>query len=199
MGLKFLRPEILTHPNIPKPLHGVNPRSIKGKAWWDEVRQEAYAKNDYHCWACGTHKEKALYRNWLEAHESYKIDYQDGRVELEEIVALCHSCHNFIHSGRMLALYKKYKFKRDKACHILTRGLEMLEMYRLQPFHGARVGQLVICDGLNEKDATALAISEGLLPETDVAEWSRWHLVLDGEKHYTPYKDMAEWAEAWSN
>jgi len=25
------------------------------------------------------------------------------------------------------------------------------------------------------------------------AKWKKWHLVLDGEKHYSPYKDIDAW------
>ena len=93
----MLSPELLTHPNIPKPLHGITPRDILGKAWWDQQRQIAYRERHYHCWACGVHKSQAAYYQWLEGHESYDIDYVHGIVTLREIVALCHACHSFIH------------------------------------------------------------------------------------------------------
>ena len=92
------RPELLMHPQIPPPLHGLAPRVVMGRKWWDEQRRIAYAKHDDKCHCCGIHKSKAKYRKVLEAHEAYKIDWTAGRAELEEIVALCHSCHPFTKS-----------------------------------------------------------------------------------------------------
>src|SRR3990167_9396936 len=87
----FTNPAILLHPNIPKPMHGVNPRTIMGQEWWDEQRQRAYEENNFCCWACGVHKSQAAYHKWLEAHECYEIDYIAGRMYMRIIVALCHS------------------------------------------------------------------------------------------------------------
>lgn len=104
------RPELLLHPTIPPPLHGLAPREVLGRSWWDVVRREAYEKYDDHCHACGTHISKALYHRTsspskfksLEAHEAYNIDYDTCTVNLEEIVALCHCCHNYIQLHRTL-------------------------------------------------------------------------------------------------
>ena len=127
-----LRPEILLHPNIPKPLHGVNPRSIMGQEWWDVQRRIAYASTEYHCAACGVHKSEAEYHQWLEAHELYEFDYPKGRLTMIEIVPLCHACHNFIHSGRMTALVDKGEMEESKRKAILKRGNNIFKDAKLK-------------------------------------------------------------------
>ena len=91
-----LKPEILAHPHIPKPMHGLSPRTIMGNEWWDVTRKEVYAKYDYHCIACGVPKAEAIAHHWLEAHEFWHIDYRTGVCEISSIEPLCHYCHNFI-------------------------------------------------------------------------------------------------------
>ncbi|MGB5770131.1 MAG: hypothetical protein WBM32_09705, partial [Crocosphaera sp.] len=59
-------PWLLFHPNIPKPLHGLAPRVIKGDKWFNQTKQETKAKLNQHCWACGVHKYDAKYHRWLE-------------------------------------------------------------------------------------------------------------------------------------
>lgn len=29
--------------------------------------------------------------------------------------------------------------------------------------------------------------------------WEEWHLILEGEKHYSKFKDMMEWVEYYEN
>ena len=125
----FIRPGLLLHPQIPKPLHRVNPRSIHGEDWWNTVRQEAYEKNNYCCWACGVPKTKAVYHKWLEAHESYEIDYYKGVMRVDEIVALCHSCHNFIHDGRMKMLLERGEMTQERFDDIMAHGLKILTKF----------------------------------------------------------------------
>lgn len=76
------RPEILSSPNIPKPLHGVNPRSIMGQDAWNVMRQEVYASTEF-----------SPYRGTPGSRNHY------------DAIPLCKfECHNFgplsLHMGR---------------------------------------------------------------------------------------------------
>jgi hypothetical protein len=99
-------PHLLLHSNIPKPLHEVNPRTIKGRNWWDEQRRRIYSEQGDRCAACGVHKSQAKgKKKWLECHEIYEIDWKRGTAKFIKLIALCPYCHMFIHNGRMQALY----------------------------------------------------------------------------------------------
>lgn len=190
-----MRIELLTHPNIPKPLHTLAPRTLLGEEWWNRVRQEAYAKENYHCWACGIHKYEADFHQWLEAHETYEINYAEGWMQLTEIVALCHSCHNFIHSGRLWILFKQGKITENKLRFILLHGFSLLKSQQLKPFWGtALIWHLL--NGKSEAAAIQDLRERKILVEHDevFAEWSRWRLILNGKEYRTPFKDIDDWA-----
>jgi hypothetical protein len=159
-------PNLLLHPNIPKPLHKCNPRSVLGQDWWDEQRQFAYSKASYHCEACGVHKRMAKYHDWLEAHEIYDIDYRKGTATFVRLAALCHSCHNYIHSGRMQALVNKKQFAAEKQQYILERGDKLTKGLRRPP------------------------------EPSYVAPWDQWKLIVEGieyERYFNTYEDWCKY------
>lgn len=116
---KFLRPELLLLPQIPKPLHGVAPRVVLGQAWWDRERRAAYRRAGGVCMACGTPCK-------MEAHEVYATDYKKGTLTYIESVALCSLCHQYIHDGRMGALLEQGKMTIDEVKAVLAHGREVL-------------------------------------------------------------------------
>lgn len=117
---KFICPALLLHPRIPLYLSGVNPRTIKGKEWWDVTRRKAYAENNHCCWACNVYQLDAAYRQVLEAHECYEYDPKTFTARMISVVALCSQCHQFIHWGRI----RKLSPQRLKG--IILRGLNLL-------------------------------------------------------------------------
>lgn len=120
-------PELLLHPTLPLPLHGVNPRSILGRKWWDNVRQKAYGENNFHCMACGIPRRDVTPRAILHAHECYDINYGTGRVVLKRIVALCPTCHDCIHIQRMNSLYDKGEVNEEDMWLLLSHKERVLD------------------------------------------------------------------------
>ena len=83
-----------------------NPRWIDGssplrqkmyaRSFWKELAKSVYERDNYKCIRCGAgHTSK----NKLHAHHVKPwAGNEDSRFELENIVTLCQSCHNWVHS-----------------------------------------------------------------------------------------------------
>lgn len=174
----------MTHPNIPKPLHGISPRTIMGQEWWDKTRREVYASSDQHCIACGVYKTEAKEKQWLEAHEFYKINYKTGEVIIESIEPLCHYCHNFIHSGRLAMIIDTEK-PRETVVEILEHGFKILSKNKLKCFPGTLELALEI-------GACTYGVKAYNTPE-DTVPWEKWCLVFRGKKYYSNFSCYDEW------
>lgn len=66
---------------------------LKPKAW-DVVRKDAYLRANGKCMICGRKATR------LEAHERWSYNEKEGVQTLEDVIAVCHSCHTVIHIGR---------------------------------------------------------------------------------------------------
>jgi hypothetical protein len=200
-------PHLLQHPNLPKPMHGQNPRSILGKQWWDDHRFPAYAERDFHCWACGVHKSEAAVHQWLEGHEEYKIDYAAGRMEFVRVVALCHFCHNFIHSGRLYMLWYNDEIDRKRFKAIITHGFDVLRDAGLLPWSGTIETVLLMAEeagwggfgGWQKHHMLKLLEQAKSMegPEGTFAAWGDWRLVLEGKEYPPVHASFEDWREAY--
>lgn len=178
------RPDLLSLPNLPKPLHGIAPRTIKGQAWWNKIREEAYQSTDYHCLACGVSKEEAKGHKWLEAHEVWETDYKKGITKVIDIVPLCHYCHNFIHSGRLSKILGQEKSEKEVK-EILEHGFKILSHNKLQCFPGT----LELAENIGAKTYKVTAYEH---PKTKV-KWENWKLIFEGKEYKSQFKDINEW------
>lgn len=178
-----MHPEILSSTNIPKPLHGLNPRSLMGKQQWDDARVKVYSGNDNKCAACGVHSSRARYKKGLEAHEIYNIDWQTGSVKLNLIVPLCHMCHMFIHSGFLASQLNKKIVSELKASSILRHGIKLLRQCKSPIYYPTAVlaESLMINVKLETFDVN-----------TDV-EWSDWQLDFNNTIYKSCFKDYDDW------
>lgn len=172
-------PSLLIYPNIPKPMHGVCPREINGRAWWDKYRKEVYLSTDYHCKACGVHKYEAKGQKWMEAHEVYEIDYVKARMTFIKAVPLCNYCHSYIHDGRMESLIKLGKMSHSKYAAIIQHGDAILaETHFYKPTPEER--ELMIREKIKGKEP----------------KWGDWRLIFEGAEYPPIYESYAHWLKA---
>lgn len=180
-----MKPEILTHPHIPKPLHGLNPRSILGKQWWDDKRFEAQRKTNYTCAACGVNKNEAKKHKWLEGHEYFDINYMTGICEVKSIEPLCHYCHNFIHSGRLSVIIGKEKTLHE-VIEILEHGFFLLAENNLKSF--SFTNKLA-----HELGANTYGVDSYTIIINHKLKWSDYKLIIDGKEYVSKFNSIHEW------
>lgn len=130
-------PKLLAHPNIPHELSGVAPRVILGDLWWEKTKEQVKRSTDFHCKACGRHRSEDAFHNWIECHEVYWFDYKNNVAKFERVVPLCHTCHSFIHSGRLIALYEEDEevVTYKKVQTVLEHGFALCAQFGVRPFY----------------------------------------------------------------
>jgi hypothetical protein len=182
-----LHPWLLLHPNIPMPLHGLAPRIILGDSWWQQQKKLAKEKSDNRCLACGVTPKQAKYHQWLETHEVYNM-YSNGTIEFKTCVALCHSCHNFIHDGRMQALTEKKEYPKEKYLDILDHGNQLLSNWW---------GKEIVF----KNEAISFLPDDKIyqnLPlkwERFNCKWTDYHLVLYGQRYESKFPSHEAWLQ----
>ena len=94
---------------VPEECWYSNLRSVLNPADWDKVRKDAYARAGGKCCVCGRKNTR------LEAHERWSYDEKKALQKLEDVVALCHACHEVVHISRT---------------QLMGRGMEAMEHFQ---------------------------------------------------------------------
>lgn len=197
-----LRP-LVAMPNIPRPLHTVNPRSLLGASTWNHMRRGCYARANNTCEICGNEPENLRNRH---AHEVYEIDYKNGTARFVRVVCLCSLCHlGCIHTGRALTLWKNH----NPLCptQLLLDGAEhafkiISEYNKDNPGADLRAYSTFL-DYLKHDELKPTM--EKLIDkydikfytvEEDLVEWKDWKLLIGDREYPTPYASKSEWQAA---
>ncbi|KAA0686396.1 hypothetical protein [Enterococcus faecium] len=123
--------KILTQPVVPYALHYQNPRGIMGKTKWNKLKKEYQNKANHHCMICKkyvSHKPG----DWLELHEKYDYDFDRLIQKLTGYVAICHSCHMYIHQGLLGIQVQTGQVSKETARKIVDKGDLLLEQFNLK-------------------------------------------------------------------
>ena len=191
---RFMRPELLRHPTIPRPMSGLAPRVVMGQDWWDQVRRGAYAENNQRCWACGGPGP-------LEAHEAYDINHVTMRMKYVETVALCSDCHAFIHIGRTIGLFARGRVSINDARRIVQHGFRILRVAGLNCPWETRI---IEKEGLPWNTLDRIWIANVLMhtdhkPIIPMSIWGDWRMEFNGELYPPVCKSSADYERKYKN
>lgn len=197
-------PAILCMPNVPLPLHMLNPRLIDPKAW-EKMRKQCYADADYCCQA----SSKEMGKGHLHAHELYHIDWVNQQAIFTRPVALDPTLHTrFIHSGRALTMFErgdKY-FPKEALIATLEYGFSLVKGWN--DTHAEDEPLRVSATFLDWAKNDRLAYDVNRLIEKydmkfydfdkkcfDKKHWGNWKLIYNGKEYPTKFSTREDWEE----
>lgn len=194
-----LRP-LIAMPNIPRPLHGVNPRTLLGVSTWNHMRKACYAKANDTCEICGYKPDNLRHRH---GHEVYEIDYANGTAKFVKVFCVCSMCHlACIHTGRALTLWKKNNplYPTSFLLQGAEHAFKIINEYN-QDNPGADLrAYSTFLDYLKHDELKETM--EKLIEQyhikfytevEDMVEWGKWKLIIGDCEYPTPYADKEEW------
>ena len=201
-----LRP-LIAMPNLPKPLHGMAPRTLLGKPAWDEMRKSCYEAAGMKCEVCGAEVGKDIKKIQLHAHEVYNIDYKKGTSTFVRCVALCARCHlGGIHTGRAITLFKHNNplYPKEFLLSGAENAFKLVYEYN-QEHHGADVRlystflDYLKNDDLRPEMERLIDNYRVKFYEEDkksLADWGKWKLIIGNKEYLTKYENYQAWEEA---
>lgn len=195
---------LIAMPNIPKPTHGLSPRTLLGAKTWNHMRKSCYANADDTCEICGAKPENLRHRH---GHEVYEIDYEKGIVKFVRVFCICSMCHLAgIHTGRAITLFKQGNPLYPK--EFLLEGAEhafkiINEYNKDHPKADLRAYVTFLdylkCPELKETMEELIEKYHIKFYKEDtknMAEWGKWKLIIGDQEYPTPYEDEKAWEKA---
>lgn len=94
----------LTIDLLPSSCWKMNLRTVYSPSNWNKIRKYVYKRANYRCEVCGGRGKN----HPVECHEEWGFDDESKILHLNNLVALCPSCHRVKHFGRSVSvgLYK---------------------------------------------------------------------------------------------
>lgn len=197
---------ILTMPNIPRALHGngLQPRTIYGKTVWDFMRKKCYLDADYKSEISGIEPPKGR----LESHELFSYDYLKQEGIFQRCIALTKEEHAFIHSGRLITMYKEGNvfYPKHYVLKVVENGYKLIHDYNVahpdqEPLR-TYVTTLEYLDTDLHDDMVRLIQKYDIkfyrehIPKNKL--WKGWHVIVGSKRYNSPYKSAQDWKDAMS-
>lgn len=196
---------LITMPNVPRPLHGkgMQPRTIFGKSTWDFMRKQAYYNAGYKCEICGREPKKGD----LHAHELFSYDYSKQTGKFERVVAICRTCHDGIHSGRLLTLCKQHNplYPKSYVLKVMENCFSLVHKYNEEhpddeplKVYSTYLECLKMPELCEEAEALIkkydISFYEESIPK--YKHWKGWKVIVGKNTYDSPYTCQSDWEEA---
>lgn len=201
---------IIAMPNVPAPLHGQAPRTLLGKSTWDHMRKFCYYNANYKSQISGEDLDGTTNDKKCNAHELYSYDYVHGKAYFERAVCISPVEHNFIHSGRMLTMYKKGNplMPKKYLLKVVENGFRIIHDWnkahpKKRPLRVyATIADYALVPSLREEMLELIDKYDIKFYKEDdkmTAGWGEWSLHIGNKDYESPYATQKEWEEAMSN
>lgn len=198
---------IIAMPNIPTPIHGLAPRTVLGSGVWNHMRKRCYYMADYKSQISGIELDKSDSQRVPNAHELYSYNYITGEALFVRAVCISPLEHNFIHSGRMLTMYKKGNplMPKQYVLKCLENGFKIIKEWNdanpdkrpLRAYY--TIIEYAMAPGIAEEVRELIDkydIKFYMEDREFAAKWSDWHLIVGKNSYQTPYANKDEWRAA---
>lgn len=200
---------LLTMPNVPHDCHGRPPRTLMERKEWDAMRKACYAEHEDICEVCGRKcGSKRGDQRMRQAHECYTIDYTKKTCTFERLYCICSVCHNFIHSGRAITMYKNHTplWTKQSMLDLAEHGFRLVYEWNKRHPDEPKLKVFQTIEEWMEEPSLTTELQELVgqyeiefyhVPRTDrKSDWGKWKLVYDGVEYYSTYASQADWEAA---